>query len=162
MDYKQRIKTSNHKPVWIKAFVNGICRPDQGFGGRVEVTGTMFSLSHNNIPGKIRKDVTYGRIVVDYRPKKDEPYRTCLTVGGYPIKYPGEFRTQTVALKRKKCYSTVLVHPQRRDSCDVTSSIFILALHGAPLTYLPSNQHYTGGNTNKNKPNIYEEKWTCL
>ena len=28
------------------------------------------------------RDVTYGRIVVNYRPETSDPYRTCLTVGG--------------------------------------------------------------------------------
>ena len=37
--------------------------------------------------------MTYGRIVVNYRPKKSDPNRVRLTVGGDRINYPGNCGT---------------------------------------------------------------------
>ena len=38
---------------------------------------------------------TYGRIVADYFPHKEDPYCTCLTVGVNLINYPGNVGTST-------------------------------------------------------------------
>jgi hypothetical protein len=42
------------------------------------------------------KDVTYGRVCVNYRPEKDDPNCTCLTVGGNRVNSPRDFGTPTV------------------------------------------------------------------
>ena len=39
--------------------------------------------------------MTYGRIVVNYRPEKSDPNRVRLTVGGNCINYPGDCGTPT-------------------------------------------------------------------
>ena len=39
--------------------------------------------------------MTYGRIVANFRPEKDDPYRIRLTVGGNRINYPGDCGTPT-------------------------------------------------------------------
>eukprot|EP00804_Cyclotella_cryptica_P028355 CCRYP_016413-RA/>CCRYP_016413-RA protein AED:0.25 eAED:0.25 QI:0/0/0/1/1/1/3/0/885 len=48
------------------------------------------------------KDVTYGRIVANYRPEKDDPYRIRLTVGGNRITYPGDCGTPTADMLTTK------------------------------------------------------------
>ena len=55
----------------------------------------MFFITYENIPLDRRKDVTYSRIVVDYRPKKQEKERTWITVGGNLINYPENVSTKT-------------------------------------------------------------------
>ena len=57
---------------------------------------------YQDIPADRRKDVTYGQVVVDYRPQKEDPNRTRLTVGGDRIKYPGNVSTPTAALTTAK------------------------------------------------------------
>ena len=47
---------------------NEIRRLTQG-NSRVQGTNTMFFITYNSIPQNRRKDVTYARIVVDYRPQ---------------------------------------------------------------------------------------------
>ena len=42
----------------------------------VKGTNTMFFLPYEDIPIKLKKDITYARIVVDYRPQKTEKERT--------------------------------------------------------------------------------------
>ena len=56
-------------------------------------TYTILFLPHNNIPENRWKYVTYGKVVVDYHPQKDELYCTLLIFGGNIIKYPGEVNT---------------------------------------------------------------------
>jgi hypothetical protein len=67
----------------------------QGIGGRVQGTNTVYFRTYRDIPEDRRGDVTYGRIVVDYRPKKEEPNRTQLIVGGNLIGYPDDVSTPT-------------------------------------------------------------------
>ena len=46
-----------------------------------------------NIPRS--KDITYARVVPDYREQKEDPYRVCITAGGNLRKYEGELTTRT-------------------------------------------------------------------
>ena len=55
-----------------------------------EGTNTIFFIDKANVPAERWKDVTYGRVVVAYRPEKSYPYQTRLTVGGKLIAYPGD------------------------------------------------------------------------
>ena len=74
----------------------------QGWDGS-NGTDTIFFMSHDEIK-KIPRDrtVTYARIVVDYRPQKDDPNQVRITVGGNLINYPGELTTQTADLTTTK------------------------------------------------------------
>ena len=46
--------------------------------------------------------VTYARVVVDFRPQKDDPNRVRITAGGNLIKYPGKLTTRTADLTTSK------------------------------------------------------------
>ena len=46
--------------------------------------------------------VTYAKIVVDYRPQKEDPDRVRITAGGNLIQYPGELTTRTADLRTTK------------------------------------------------------------
>ena len=46
--------------------------------------------------------VTYARIVVDYRPQKEDPNRVRITAGGNLIQYPGEQTTRTADTRTSK------------------------------------------------------------
>eukprot|EP00804_Cyclotella_cryptica_P014612 CCRYP_012661-RA/>CCRYP_012661-RA protein AED:0.22 eAED:0.22 QI:0/0/0/1/0/0.33/3/0/717 len=74
--------------VWTKAMCKELGRLAQGWDGSTG-TDTIFFMSHEDIK-KIPRDrtVTYARIVVDYRPQKDDPNRVRITVGGNLINYP--------------------------------------------------------------------------
>ena len=58
----------------------------------------MFLIDNQDIPVNRWKDITYGRVVVEYRPDNSNPYCTQLTVGGDRVKYPGDCGTRTVSL----------------------------------------------------------------
>jgi len=62
-----------------------------------------------------RKDVTYRRIVVSYRPQKSEPNRTRLTVGRDRVNYPFETSTPTADLLTIKIlWNSVLSTPKAK------------------------------------------------
>ena len=48
------------------------------------------------MPSDIWKDVTYGKIVVNYRPEIEDPYRVHLTVGADRLTRPWDCSTPTV------------------------------------------------------------------
>eukprot|EP00957_Ditylum_brightwellii_P031602 2396688-Ditylum_brightwellii.AAC.1 len=90
LEYQHLIKQDKHREVWTKSFVNELGRLAQGVHNKVKGTDTMFFIPYNQVPQDRRGDVTYGCIVVDYRPQKDEPERMRLTIGGDRIQYPGD------------------------------------------------------------------------
>ena len=59
-------------------------------------------MPYNNILENKRKDVTYGWIVMDYCPPKDDLYWNHLTVGFNLIKHSWKFITRTSYLTREK------------------------------------------------------------
>ena len=65
-------------------------------------TDIIFYIEKINIPADCWKDVTYGRIVVSYRPEKSDPNRTRLTVGGDRVNHPGNCGTPTTDLPTVK------------------------------------------------------------
>ena len=67
----------------------------QGMPGRVEGTNTLFAIRREDIPAARWRDITYGRIVVSFRPEKKDSNRVRLTVGGDRINYPGDCGTPT-------------------------------------------------------------------
>eukprot|EP00804_Cyclotella_cryptica_P019220 CCRYP_006117-RA/>CCRYP_006117-RA protein AED:0.10 eAED:0.09 QI:0/0/0/1/0/0/4/0/1232 len=76
--------------------------PRPRYPGTVKGTNTIVFIAHNEIPPQRRKDVTYGRIVANYRPEKEDPYRIRLTVGGNRITYPGDCGTPTADMLTTK------------------------------------------------------------
>ena len=87
----------------------------QGYGD-TEGTNTVFFMTHEEIK-RIPKDrtVTYTRIVVDYRPQKDDPNRVRITVGGNLIDYPGELTTRTADLITSKILWNSVLRPQAQN-----------------------------------------------
>jgi hypothetical protein len=77
-----------------------------------------------------RKDVTYGRICVDYRPQKEEPNRTRLTVGGNLIDYPGDVSTPTAnTTTAKLVISSTISTPHAKFMCGDIKDFYL----GTPM-----------------------------
>ena len=88
---------------------------------------TLFFMDHEhiqNIP-KYRPG-TYSRIVVDYRPQKEDPNRVRITAGGNLINYPGELNTQTADLTTTKImWNSVLSTQNAKCMClDIKKHVF--------------------------------------
>jgi len=87
----------------------------------------MFFIDKKGVPQEIFKDITYGRIVCDYREGKDEPNKTRLTVGGDRINYPGDCATPTANLFTVKLLinSTISMLRAKFFTVDIKTSISI-------------------------------------
>lgn len=79
---------------WIKATIKEIGRVAQGFPNIVEGTNTLRFISHHDKPND--RIASYCRIVCDYNPDKEDPYRIRFTYGGDRSDYPYETSTSTV------------------------------------------------------------------
>ena len=72
LEYRNLIRNPGTKNIWQRSFCNELGRLSGGFGGKIEGTNTISFISFNNIPHYRRGNITYGRILVDYRPHKEE------------------------------------------------------------------------------------------
>ena len=103
MEYRHLINNPTTKQTWENSFCNEVGRLAQGRQSTgLPGTNTLFFIPYDDIPEDRRKDVTYARIVVDYRPQKAEPHRTRITVGGNRINYPDTVTTETAELTTHK------------------------------------------------------------
>ena len=111
MEYRHLIKSKKHRAVWEHSLSNEIGRLAQGIRD-VKGTDTIFFIQKSEIPKDRLRDITYGRIVVSYRPQKTEKHRSRLTVGGDRINYPFDVSTPTSDLTTiKLLWNSVLSTP---------------------------------------------------
>ena len=84
----------------------------------------MFFIEKYKVPIHQLKDVSYGRIVVDYRPQKEEPHITILNVRGSLITYAGDVSTPTADITTEKLIinSTISTPGARYMCCDIKDS----------------------------------------
>ena len=83
--------------IWNKSNTNEISHLAQGLtGSTIKGNTTIHFIPHSNMPDGRR--FTYLNIVVDFSPPKADPNRTCWTVGGNLIDYPGNASTPTAGM----------------------------------------------------------------
>ena len=102
--YKKLVNDPVLAHTWSRAFGKEFGNLAQGDNlTNTARTDSIFVLTHQQIQ-RIPHDrtVTYPRIVVDYRPQKQDPNRVRLTAGGKIIDYPGELTTRTADLTTTK------------------------------------------------------------
>lgn len=109
LEYRHLIRRPQHKEIWGHSFGNEIGRLAQGMKDRVKGTDTMNFIHKYEVPQDRFKDVTYGRIVCDVRPQKEETHRTRITVGGNLIDYPDDCGTPTADLFTVKMFFNSIV-----------------------------------------------------
>ena len=79
MEYRHLMK--DDKKICKHLFENELGRLAQGVGKRVKGTDTILFVEYESITIEIRRDNTYGRIVVEYRPKDINPTITNYQLG---------------------------------------------------------------------------------
>ena len=102
MEYINLMKNPKYRPLYRTSYAKEIIQLAQGMPGLVEGTNTMFFIEKTAIRSNSWRDVTYGEIVLDYRPDKTNPYRTILKLGQGRVNYPGDCGTPTVYLTTVK------------------------------------------------------------
>jgi hypothetical protein len=117
-------------PTWRRGFgkeFGNLCQGDDLTG---EVgTNALHGMSHDEL-ANIPKDrvVTYARIVVDYRPQKDDPNRVRITARGNLIITPEDVTTRTANLVTTKIlWNSVLNTPNAKFACFNIKSFFLTA-----------------------------------
>ena len=111
MEYRDLIKKPELLSLWTRSLANELGRLTQGIRDIVG-TNTMFFIPKSEIPHNRRKDITYGRIVVGYKPDKLEKARSRLTVGGDRLTAWMETATPTADLPLiKMLWNSVLSTP---------------------------------------------------
>ena len=129
--YKKLVAMPEFTEVWETAFGKEFGNQAQGDNKTGEKgTNTLFVMDHDQIRN-IPKDrtITYGRIVIDYRPQKEDPNRVRITAGGNLIQdYPGEVTTRTADLTTAKImWNSVISTPDARFMGIDIKSFFITA-----------------------------------
>jgi hypothetical protein len=103
MEMRQLLQNPKYSEVWGKSYTKELGRQAQGVPG-TKGTETIVFIKYDDIPLDRRRHVTYCRTVVMYRPKKEDPNRTRMTVGGNRIFFPGDVSTPTVELLAVKMH----------------------------------------------------------
>jgi hypothetical protein len=94
--YKKLQHDPDLKHLWVLAMTKEVHPLAQGKPGITNGTNTIFILSPKQvwyIPTD--RTVTYGQIVIDNCPQKEDPNRVCITVGGNLINHPFELTLRT-------------------------------------------------------------------
>ena len=73
LEYCHLTGNPKYRKIWGKSYGNDFRRLAQGTPGRVEGTDTLFFVDKEDLPTARYRDIMYGRIVVSYRPKKQDP-----------------------------------------------------------------------------------------
>jgi hypothetical protein len=92
MEYSALMKDPRLQPLWTRGFGNECGCLFQGIRD-IPGTDTCFFIEINHIPKD--RNITYGKIVCDYKPHKQEKERVRLTVGGDRLDYSGDVATST-------------------------------------------------------------------
>jgi hypothetical protein len=92
MEYSALMKDPCLQPLWTGGFGNECGRLFQGIRD-IPRADTCFFTTLKNIPKD--RNITYGKIVCDYKPHKQEKERVRLTRGGDKLDYSGDVTTST-------------------------------------------------------------------
>jgi hypothetical protein len=92
MEYTALMKDPSLQPLWKRGFDNEVGHLFQGIRD-IPGTDTHFFVELANIPKD--RNITYGKIVCDYKPHKKEKERVRLTMGGDRLDYSGDVATST-------------------------------------------------------------------
>jgi hypothetical protein len=92
MEYMALMKYPDLQPLWKRGFSNEAGRLFQGIRD-IPGTNTYFFVELKNIPKD--RQITYGKIVCDYKPHKKEKERVRLTLGDDRLDYSGYVATST-------------------------------------------------------------------
>ena len=67
------MKNTKYRQLYATSYRKELGRLAQGMPGNAEGTNTIYFIDKTDTPAEKWKDVTYGRVVVDYCPKKPNP-----------------------------------------------------------------------------------------
>ena len=126
LQYRHLIsRTPEMRATWMGALGKEVGRLAQGLPGVVEGTDTMCFIHKHEVPMERFKDVTYGQIVCNFRPEKDDPNRARVVVGGTELITQEQWVPQHVTCSPLNSSSTMSYQPQEPNSSQSISEISI-------------------------------------
>jgi hypothetical protein len=125
MEMQQLLQKSKYSKLWGKSDTKDLGRLAQGVPG-TKGTYTIVFIKYDDIPLDRRRHIMYGKTVVTYRPEKDNPNRTRLTVGGNQIVYPEDVSTPTVERMTVKMYLNSVISTKGARYCTFDIKYFYL------------------------------------
>jgi hypothetical protein len=125
MEMRHLLKNPKYSELWGKSYTKELGRLAQGIPG-MKGTDTIVFIKYEEIPLDRRRHVTYGKTVVSYRPEKEDPNRTRLTVGGNRIVYPGDVSTPTVEMMTVKMHLNSVIATKGAQYCTIDIKDFYL------------------------------------
>ena len=113
----QLLKTPKYSKLWGKLYTKELSQLAQGVPGTAGTNTIVFILYADNIPLNHMRHITYGKNVDTYRPEKEDPNWTRLTVGGNRIVYPGDVFTPTVEIMTVKMHLNSVISTKSAKYC---------------------------------------------
>jgi hypothetical protein len=125
MEMKHLLVNPKYKDLWGKSYTKELGRLAQGVPG-VTGTNTIKFIQRDEVPLERIKDETYGRVWVNYCPKKDDPNYMQLTVGGNCINYPCDCGMPTVNMVTVKIHLHSVISTKGARYCMIDLKYFYL------------------------------------
>jgi hypothetical protein len=125
MEMRHLLVNPKYKELWGKSYMIKLGCLAQGIPSISNGTNTIV-FRRDNIPINRPKDVTYGRMCVNYCPEKADPNCTCLTVGGNRITYPRDCGTPTVDMVMVKIHLNSVISTKGARYCTIHLKDFYL------------------------------------
>ena len=98
LEYQHLICWTHFQEAWGRLYGNELVQLAQGMPSWVNGKNIIVFIHKQSTPSDQFKDVTYKKIVYDYKENKGEHNQTQLTVGDDRIYYPGDCVTLTAYL----------------------------------------------------------------
>ena len=105
LEYRHLMKTPKYKAIWGNSFGNEVGWLAQEMPGRISkeiATNAMFFITQDEIPPNRRRDLTYARVICNYRDQKKEKEQTRITMGRDRTNCPFDCGTPTAKLSTIK------------------------------------------------------------
>jgi hypothetical protein len=90
MEYRHLVANPKYRDTWKNVYGKELGRLAQGLPGIVNSTNTIAFIHKTSVPTERWKNITYGCIVANFCPEKDDPFCIRLTVGRNRINFPGD------------------------------------------------------------------------
>jgi hypothetical protein len=126
MELRHLLVNPKYKELWGKSYTIKLGCLAQGIPSVRKGTNTIVFIGRDGIPIDQQKDVTYGRVCVNYRPEKANPNCTCLTVGGNCITYPSDCSITIVDMVTVKTHLNSIIFTKGACYCTINLKDFYL------------------------------------
>jgi hypothetical protein len=132
LEMRHLLVNPKYKELWGKSYTTELCCLAQGIPSVSKGTDTIVFIARDEIPFARLKNVTYGRVCVNYCPKKDDPNRMGLSVGGNRVNFPGDCGTPTVDMVTVKIHLNSVISTKCTCYCTIDLKDFYLM---TPITH---------------------------